>query len=242
MAQAHRKAAPPKGPNLKVLYGVLGLVAVLGGGWIVYSVRGGGTAATEPIQLTGVESSQDLLAQAQGVTVGAESGVEVRVFSDFTCPACQGWAGFIEPQLKAEYVDTKRIKYIYYDFPLGGAAHPHGFLAARAARCAGDQDRFWEYHDLLFARQNEWAPSRTPPIERMVDYGDLINLNTSLLESCIRSDRYADVVTANRLLGDRLGVGATPTVFIGSRSIPDWRNYEDVKTAIEAELAAGSTQ
>jgi protein-disulfide isomerase len=101
---------------------------------------------------------------------------------------------------------------------------------------------FWQYHDLLFARQSEWALRAAPPIDQLVDYGRLIGLNTGDLESCIRSDRHADVVTANRLLGDRLGVGATPTVFIGSRSIPDWRNYDDVKAMIEAELGAGATQ
>jgi protein-disulfide isomerase len=243
MAQTNRKPAPARGPNLKVLYLVLGLVALVGGGWIVYSVRGGGNAATEPIQLTGVESSAELLAQARGIVSGADDGVQVLVFSDFTCPACQGWAGFIEPQLKAEFVEPKRIKYVYYDFPLGGAGgHQHGFLAARAARCAAEQDMFWQYHDLLFARQSEWALRAAPPIDQLVDYGRLIGLDTGDLESCIRSDRHADVVTANRLLGDRLGVGATPTVFIGSRSIPDWRNYDDVKAMIEAELGAGATQ
>ncbi|MGH7502617.1 MAG: DsbA family protein [Longimicrobiales bacterium] len=245
MPQSQRKPLPKNngnGPNLKVLYGILGLVALLGGGWIVYSVKGGGAAAIEPIELADVASSQELLAMATGIAAGAESGVQVLVFSDFTCPACQGWAGFIEPQLKAEYISTNRIKYVYYDFPLGGTDHPWGFIAARAARCANDQDKFWEYHDVLFARQNEWAISRTPPIDQLVDYGELINLGMNAFESCVRSDEHADVVTANRMLGDRLGVGATPTIFIGSRSIPDWRNYDEVKKAIEAELGAGATQ
>ena len=234
---AKTKRSSPKGPNLKVLYGVLVLVAVLGGGWIAYSLTSGGTAATAPIELSGIEDPRALLDQARGVALGPENGVQILVFSDFTCPACQGYTGFVEPQIKAEYVQSDQVRYVYYDFPIGGPGHEHGFVAARAARCAGEQDKFWEYHDLLFARQSEWSFARTAPVSQFLEYGDLLGLDRGSLSSCIRSDRFADVVTANRLLGERLGVGSTPTIFIGSRSVPDWRDYDNVKALIEQELA-----
>ena len=225
-----------------MLYIVLALVAVLGGGWIVYTVTtGGGGAVVAPIELTGIDDAQSLIARAPGVTAGpAEARVQILVFSDFTCPACRGFSGLVESQIKAEYVETGKVRLVYHDFPLGGPNHEHGFIAARAARCAGEQNRFWEYHDLLFARQTDWAAARGAPISLMNDYADLAGLNAGQFKSCLESDRFADVVTANKVLGERLGVRATPTVFIGSRSVADWRDYTAVKEAIERELAAGS--
>jgi protein-disulfide isomerase len=222
----------------------LAFVAVVGIGWIGYSVTNrGGAAATEPIQLTGIEDAQALLAQATGISSGAPDGaVQVLVFSDYTCPACRAFTGVIEPQLKAEFVSTNRIRFTYYDYPLGGDAHRHGFIAARAARCAADQSRFWEYHDVLFARQQEWAYAAGTPLDEFVDYAGILNLDRNAFSACLRSDAHADVVTANRVLGDRLGVAGTPTVFIGGRSVPNWQDYEAIKAALEYEIGPTTGQ
>lgn len=239
-AQAPKKQLPGQGPNLRTFYIVLAILALGGIGWIGYSMVGGGTsAATDPIELTGIDDPQSLLRQAQGVLAGSVEGssAQVLVFSDFTCPACQRFVQFIEPQVKAEFVANSAIRYTYYDYPLGGAGqHRWGFLAARAARCAAEQNKFWEYHDLLFGRQAEWSYSGKPPVDAFVQYSGLLSLNTGAFRSCLESDKYADIVTANRLLGDRLGVTGTPTVFIGSRSIPDWSNYDAVRAAIQREI------
>jgi protein-disulfide isomerase len=69
----------------------------------------------------------------------------------------------------------------------------------------------------------------------------MLALDESAFGSCLKSDTHADVVTANKILGERLGVGATPTVFIGSRSIPAGLSYEEVRSLIQRELGeAGS--
>jgi protein-disulfide isomerase len=239
-----KSAKVKKGPNLTVFYGVLGLVAVVGIGWIGLSVANQDSAAAiAPIELSGLENTDSLLAQAQGVTVGpAEAPVQVLVFSDFTCPACRAFTGLVEPQLKAEFVESDRVRFTYYDFPLGGDAHRYGFVAARAARCAGEQDMFWDYHDVLFGRQNEWAFARDVPLDEFSSYARMLNMDVGVFDACVNSDRYADVVTANGVLGRRLGVGGTPTVFVGGRSVAAWQDYEAVKAAIEAELGGTSGQ
>ncbi len=239
--QAKRTA--PQGSSNRNLYIVIALVAVLGGGWIAWTVAtgGSGSAAIAPIELTGIDDAQSLMERAPGVVEGSpDARVQILVFSDFTCPACRGFSGLVEPQIKTEYVETGKVRLIYHDFPLGGPGHEHGFLAARAARCAGEQDRFWAYHDLVFARQSDWATARATPISHMLEYADQAGLDRNAFRDCLESDRFADVVTANRVLGERLGVRATPTVFIGSRSIPDWRDYTAVKEAIERELASAA--
>lgn len=237
-----KKATLPKqsGPNLKGFYILLAAVAVIGLGWIGWSVtnRGGG-AALDPVPLTDIADTEALLRQAEGVSIGstAADAPPVLVFSDFTCPACRIWVQLVEPQLKQEYVQTGLIRYVYYDFPLGGQGqHRYGFLAARAARCANEQGKFWEFHDLLFGRQGEWSYARRPPVEEFVEYSRMLSMDADAFEACVDSDKYADVVTANRVLGDQLGVGGTPTVFVGGRQVAEWSNYEAVKALVAREV------
>jgi protein-disulfide isomerase len=238
-----KAGAPAGGFNLRLFYGTLVAIAVIGIGWIAWSASGRGTPAVAPIDLSGIDDNQALLQQARGMQLGPDGApVPILVFSDFTCPGCMAFAQYIEPQIKAEFVNDGRVRYVYYDFPLGGeAGHRHGFLASRAARCAADQGKFWEYHDVLFARQGEWASARNAPVSLLMDYAGLLALDESAFGSCLKSDTHADVVTANKILGERLGVGATPTVFIGSRSIPAGLSYEEVRSLIQRELGeAGS--
>lgn len=230
-------------PNLRLFYGLLALVGVVGIGWIGFSVanQSSANAAIAPIQLTGI-NTDSLLKQARGVNSGKpEASAQVIVFSDFTCPVCMNYVAMIEPQIRTEFVKTNRIRYTHYDFPLGGEPHRYGFIAARAARCAEDQNAFWEYHDVLFGRQNEWAYAREVPLDIFTDYAGRLNMDKDAFDACLRSDRFADVVTANRVLGERLGVGATPTIFIGGRSY-NWSDYDAIKAAIEAELGDTTSQ
>ena len=73
-------------------------------------------------------------------------------FSDYQCPFCGRHFSQAEPQLKKDYIDSGKVKFYYRDFPLS-QIHPGAQKAAEAARCAGDQNKYWEYHDLVFQNQ-----------------------------------------------------------------------------------------
>ncbi|MBI2020600.1 thioredoxin domain-containing protein [Candidatus Daviesbacteria bacterium] len=73
-------------------------------------------------------------------------------FSDYQCPFCSRHFTQVEGQLKKEYIDSGKVKFYYRDFPLS-QIHPGAQKAAEAARCAGDQNKYWEYHDLVFQNQ-----------------------------------------------------------------------------------------
>jgi protein-disulfide isomerase len=235
--------APAGGSNLKWFYSALGIIAVVGVAWIAWTASGRGTPAVAPIDLTGIENAQDLLKTADGMQAGPDSAsVPILVFSDFSCPGCKAWAQYLEPQIKAEFVETGKVRYVYYDFPLGGdAGHKWGFVASRAARCADAQGKFWEYHNMLFARQGEWALARNTPTSLFDQYADAVGLDGKAFDSCLRSDRFAEAVTASRVLGERLGVNSTPTIFIGSRSIPFGLTYEQIRELIERELGGAAS-
>ena len=223
--------------NLKPFYLLLGLIAVVGVGLIIAASRskGSGGAVTEPIDL-GTLDSRALLAKAQGITVGeASAPLKVFVFSDYMCGGCGYFATSIYPQLKSEFVDAGKVQFTYYDYPLGGS-HIHSFVASRAARCAGDQGKFWEYHDLLLGRQQDWTYSRVVPMDQFFQFADIAGVDREDLQACINSDTHAEVVTANKQLGDQLGVNSTPTVILNGRHSMSPLEWNGLRTEIRREL------
>jgi len=199
------------------LYLILGVVAILGIAAVAYAVGSNtlGTAATGPVDVEGLDNSERLVELAQGVTKGdPDAPVTIVEFGDYQCPACGSFAMGVKPQLELSLVESGQAKFVFYDFPLV-QIHPHAFLAARAARCAGDQDKFWEYHELLFRSQTSWS-GEANAMGSFMDYAESIGLDQSAFEECLKSDRHADVVTANMYLGAQLGVGGTPTVLVNS--------------------------
>ncbi len=249
MAQMQRKgskAAAAKtqaaGPNLKGFYLLLALVAVAGLAWIGYNVMyRESSVVAAPVPLTGMEDSQALFKKAQGVVGGSpEATARVLIFSDFTCPACRIFNSQVEPQLRAEYLDRNLVQFVYYDYPIdlsgGDPQHRYGFVAARAARCAGEQGKYWQYHDVLFSRQNDWSFAKSVPVAQFVAYAKLVAIDPAKFESCLRSDQFADVVSANRLLGEKLGVHSTPTIFVGQRAMQNFADYSELKTLLQQEL------
>jgi protein-disulfide isomerase len=197
------------------LYLILGAVAVIGVGAVGYSVgRTGGSAATEPVEIPGIEEDMERLAElAQGVTNGDENAtVTIIEFGDYQCPGCQMFWQQVKPQIDLSLVETGKAQFVFYDFPII-SAHPNAFLAARAARCADDQDRYWDYHDNLFRTQARWA-TLTNPVGIFVEYARTLEMDDGAFEECLNSDRHAELVTANMQLGEVLGVPSTPTVLI----------------------------
>jgi protein-disulfide isomerase len=221
VAQA-RKTAKPARNSLSAFYWVLGVVAVVGIGVIAWIVLKGhaASAAAEPVAVAGADNPQALVQMAKGVTQGKDDApAKMLVFSDFQCPFCSEFARNVEPQLVNQFVPSGKLQFVYYDFPLGGA-HKYSFLAARAARCAGEQGKFWQYHDVLFGRQNDWAAEETMPLKSFLEYGNQLGLDKGKFQTCVESNKYQDIVSANRVLGDKLGVNATPTIYINGKRVP----------------------
>lgn len=243
MAQAQRKkgaqGASGKGGN--GIYWILGILAVAVLGGVLYAVGGGpgGSVATAPVDLGEIDDRR-LVEMAQGVVKGdPDAEVWILEFADFQCPACQAFAQGVKPLLELNYVDSGRVRFVYHDFPLVNI-HPNAFLAARAGRCAEEQGRFWEFHDEIYRNQAQWS-MQPNPVGSFVDYAGAAGLDTGPFGQCLRSDRHAELVTANMQLGIALGVPGTPSIMIrqGSgiaRRLPS-SDYATIATAIEEALS-----
>lgn len=219
---------------MKIFYALLGVVMVVGGVWIWMAVRGGG-GATEPVDLGDIDAAA-LTELAQPIEVGdPDASVTIMEFGDYQCPACRTFAMSVKPQVDLAWVETGQAKFRFYDFPLDHM-HEHAFLAARAARCAGDQQRYFDYHDELFRTQAEWSGMGSPT-GHFGQLADDLGLDGRAFSACLDSDRFADVVTASQLLGHRLGVPGTPAVFVhdGETLRPTAGfMFADVQQAMEA--------
>jgi protein-disulfide isomerase len=156
----------------------------------------------------------------------ASAAVTIIEFSDFQCPYCQR----ASPALK-KLLDTygNRVRLVWKDFPLT-QIHPQAFKAAEAAHCAGDQGKFWEYHDLLFANQQALL------VDDLKKYAKNASLDTARFAACLDTSKYAERVRDGVAAGNRLGVNSTPTMYINGRVVAGAYPYEDLAAIVDEEL------
>jgi protein-disulfide isomerase len=220
-SEEHQTAATTTGSEMTRFYWILGAVAVLGVGILAF--RAGSSAlsetVTEPLDMD-LSDPAVLMRIARGVPKGDPAAeITILEFADFQCPGCRAFHAQVKPLVEAEFIATGVAKFVYYDFPLT-QSHPNAFLASRAARCADDQGKFWEFHDVLYRQQDSWAGQPTP-VGRFESYAGDLGLDAGAFSTCLRGDKHADVVTANMELGNQMQVPRTPTVVIGKgQSVP----------------------
>lgn len=189
----------------------LGALVSLG---MTLAACGPNTVATEPVEFDGMDDPQQVVALAAGVTQGnPDAPITIAEFADYQCPGCGSFASLVKPRINLAYLQGDDVKFVFYDFPLT-SIHPHAFLASRAARCAGDQELYWEYHAALFQNQGAWSRSASPPLGLFEDYASAVGAEAGAFRGCLRSDQHAVTVSANQQLAQLLGVTGTPTVMV----------------------------
>jgi protein-disulfide isomerase len=157
----------------------------------------------------------------------ASAPVTIVEFSDFECPFCRQASPTLK-KLQEAYGDQVRI--VWKDFPLT-QIHPQAFKAAEAAHCAGDQGRFWEYHDRLFANQSALQPAA------LKGHASDMRMDTAQFNACLDESKYAERVRAGMEMGTRLGVDSTPTMYINGRAVAGAYPYETLAAIVDEELA-----
>jgi protein-disulfide isomerase len=155
----------------------------------------------------------------------AAAPVTIFEWSDYQCPFCKR-AQETLAQLQVEFPDT--VKIVYKDFPL--RSHERAVPAALAARCAGAQGRYWEYHDLLFAAQPDFSR------DELVGYARRLGLDGPAFSQCFDSTRFQDEILADQREGRQAGVHGTPTFFINGRKIEGALPIEEFRQAIRQAL------
>lgn len=228
-----RPAPKARRSPLLPFYVILGVVALGGAFWLFRQAGGGGGAPATTLQQ--VVMTPEQLQRVPGISQGqANAPVVIMEFADFQCPGCGRFATFSKPLMK-DYVDNGTVRFVWYDFPLV-QIHKNAMLAARAGRCANEQNQFWAFHDVIFARQTEWSESDEAS-ELFTGYAEQAGADRGAFTTCLRSDKYQKEVSESYQLGNTLGVGGTPTIFVNGKRVENTPGTRaDWETLIQAEV------
>ena len=157
----------------------------------------------------------------------AKSKVVIIEYSDFQCPACRTYY-FVVKELVAEF--GGQAAFVYRHFPLT-EIHANAELAARATQAAGKQGKFWEMHDILFEKQNEWA--KVADIELMFEsYARLLGISVEQFKADFTSKEIKDFVRAERAHAIKSGLQGTPSFFVNGKQIQNPNSVEAFKIII----------
>ncbi len=164
---------------------------------------------------------------ADGPALGpADAPITIVEFSDFQCPYCER-ANNVVKQVRARYPDSVRV--VYRQFPLE-SIHPQARGAAEASLCAADQERFWDYHDKLFANSKQLGS------EDLLRYASELELDVARFEQCVEERTHRERVDADVEVGMDLGVSGTPAFFVNGIMLSGAKPIESFSEVIEAEL------
>jgi protein-disulfide isomerase len=153
--------------------------------------------------------------------------VTLLLFSDFQCPYCLRFKETLD-QVMTDYKDKVRLVFRNYPLPF----HDQAQKAAEAAECAGEQEKFWEMHDKIFAANKAGTMSVTQWKNDAKDLG----LNTSKFNDCLDTGKYASKVSADLAEGSAAGVNGTPATFINGELVSGALPYENIKQIIDSKL------
>jgi len=197
-------------PAAIILAGVIIAVAT------IYSVKrpssntAGDNGKTAAIAALPQVSSSDFVLGDQNAPI------TIVEYSDFQCPFCGKFFKETESMLREKYIKTGKVKFIYRNFAFLGQ---ESLWAANAARCAGEQDKFWQYHDYLYSNQsgeNQGAFSK----DNLKSFATAMGLDTKKCNACLDAEKYTDLIQKETKAGAEAGVQGTPANFINGTLYP----------------------
>lgn len=200
---------------------IIGTIAIVAIGIAILS---------KPASVVKVDSK--LLMRADSNKIATSSAkVTLVEFSDFQCPAC----GVYYPMVSQVVKDfTGTMNFVYRNFPLTDL-HPNAQIAAQAAEAAGLQGKYWEMHDALFTKQNDWSASSSAQ-DIFAQYATTLGINADQFKKDIDSDTVKNKIAEDVRDGNTLGINATPTFFLDGVKLDNPATLSDFETAVKNEI------
>src|SRR5690348_5136780 len=163
------------------------------------------------------------VATAGAFAIGSKDAPVTMVeFTDFQCPFCYRFHVSTFSELKKNYIDTGKVRFVSRDLPLD--FHPNAMQAAQAGRCAGEQGQFWPLRDRMGANPDHLD------MAHLVGYAQELNLNVDTFRACVESGKYKNAIQNDVQEAIKIGANGTPSFVIG-KSAPD---------TIEGDLVIGA--
>lgn len=194
---------------------------------------GGGQLEAAVATVLPDEDWQKLLGDPAAEQGNKDALITIVEFVDYQCPFCKRAFEQTYPELKQQYVDTGKVRWLMRDLPL--SIHSNAPAAALSARCAGEQDKYWQMHDQLFAKQDEWSNLANPD-DKLGQYVAQLGLNIGQFRQCYAGKKYEAQVKADEELAGKVGATGTPTFFINGQTLVGAQPLSAFTKVIEAEL------
>lgn len=150
-------------------------------------------------------------------------------FSDFQCSFCRKFWKETLPSLEKKYIETGKVKFVYRHFAVLGR---HSRAAAQAVECAGEQGKFWEYHDKLFTAGSPLAFTDA----KLKGYARELAVNPRPFNQCLDSGKYSKKVDGETGIADLLGARGTPAFLLNGHLLPGAQPFRVFEAVIEEEL------
>ena len=163
----------------------------------------------------------------------ATSAVTIVEYASMTCPRCANFNETVFPKIKAEYIDSGKIRYVFREFPLDIKAAAGSMLA----RCIAKDDggKYFAVVDMLFRQQNDWVAKNTA--ETLTRIGKQAGLSQQAVEDCLKDQALLDKIAADqKFASEVLKVNSTPTFFINGEMVKGATSFEEFDKKIKALL------
>lgn len=180
------------------------------------------------------------MAMPDGAARGDERAkVALVEFSDFECPYCAQYVTQTYPQIDRDYVQAGKLRYVFVDYPIE-QLHPNASKAHEAALCAGDQGKYWEMHDRLFANQTGLAP------DALFAHAESVGVDAAKFRQCLSAAQHGARVRKSIATAQQIGIRGTPTFLIGlveggqfraKKVLAGAQPYDAFKNAIDSVIA-----
>ncbi|MFA6193612.1 MAG: thioredoxin domain-containing protein [Parcubacteria group bacterium] len=160
----------------------------------------------------------------------ADAKAKMIIFSDFQCPYCKS---FYEQGVKKAMADYKdQVLFVFKEVPL--SIHDKAVAAAMAAECANEQGKFWQMADKLYGDQKTWSAAAA---FNAAPYASAIGVNTAQFNQCVTSKKFQNKIDADNKMAQDFGISGTPAFFVNDKFFGGMVPYEQIKMAIDAQLA-----
>lgn len=163
----------------------------------------------------------------------ADAAVTITEYASMTCPHCSAFNEQVFPKIKAAYIDTGKVRYIFREFPLDIKAAAGSMLSRCIAN--GDAPKYFAVTDMLFRQQSEWVTKNTT--ETLTRIGKQAGLTQQQVETCLKDQALLDKIAADqKYASEVLKVDSTPTFFINGEKIKGETSFEDFEKKIKPLL------
>lgn len=201
----------------------VGLIIVLLFGYYFYAMSSSPSEGT---------TEEIVITQTDHVRGAKDGKVTLVEFGDFQCPAC----GAYEPIVRQVLADNKdTLKVVFRHFPLV-QIHRNALLAAKASEAASVQGKFWEMHDILFDKQDEWGNAMNAR-DFILTYATTIGLDTKKFLADLDSKTIEEKIIAEMREGARLEIQGTPTFFLNGKKLENVGDLASFNKAIKEAAA-----